>query len=103
MFAKFTADAITQTLPSGRHFAAASNVPPTFFTEYMTSSVSNLQNIQSVPGAQMQTIPKIRIMHTLGSSAYRVNFMLLQGNLNNMKEGVSLGPFLCPIILSYLL
>jgi len=89
MIAKFTADCISQTLPSGGHFAEAADIPPTFFTEFMTRSQPNLQLVRSVPGAMMETVPKKRIMHTLGTKAHTAYFLLLQADLNILKGTVS--------------
>lgn len=89
MMSKFTADVIAQRLPSGKPFRNAAGIPPTFFTSFMTTTQLNLQGVATVPGAQNELVPKKRIMHTLGSNTFTANFMLLQANLNNMKEGVS--------------
>ncbi|RYP62905.1 hypothetical protein DL771_009521 [Monosporascus sp. 5C6A] len=88
MIAKFTQDCISQTLPSGGFFYAASSIPPNFFSQFMSTSLPHLTVVPTVPGASLETIPKKRIMHTLGSDVYRDNFMLLEAKLNNMKEGV---------------
>jgi hypothetical protein len=89
MVAKFTKDVIEQKLPSGQPFTSAAGIPPSFFTSFMTTNIAGLQNVKTVPGAQNELMPRARLMHTLGTKKYRDNFLLLQSNLNNMKEGVS--------------
>jgi hypothetical protein len=98
MMSKFTADVIARRLPSGKPFINAAGIPPTFFTQFMATNQANLQGVATVPGAQNVLVPKDRIMHTLGSKTYKVNFMLLQANLNNMKEGVSPPATVHPLI-----
>ena len=56
----------------------------------MTTTQLNLQGVATVPGASSELTPVRRIMHALGSRIYTSNFVLLQAQLNNMKEGVSL-------------
>lgn len=58
----------------------------------MNTLLPALANVPTVPGAQGVTQPVVRLMHTLGTKAYRDNFMLLQARLNNIKEGVSARP-----------
>ena len=90
MFARFnTENAIQRILPSGGLFASAQLIPPDFFTTFMTTPSLALQNAPTVPGAGDQLVPKVRIMHTPGTDTYRDNLMLLQANVNNLKEGVS--------------
>ncbi|KAI1875086.1 uncharacterized protein JN550_002515 [Neoarthrinium moseri] len=91
IFARFTEDVISQTLPSGEEFKAAAAIPPEFFTTFMNTNVLDLLHTETVPGAATEAMPKKRIMHTLGSTAYSKNFMLLQSNLNNMKQSILKG------------
>ncbi|KAF6840772.1 LysM domain-containing protein [Colletotrichum musicola] len=91
-FAKFTHDVINQTLASGKPFTAARSIPPTFFSEFMTVNLLSLQDEKTVPGAKAELMPKKRIMHTLGTKKYNTeNFLLLQGDVNNFKEGILKG------------
>ncbi|KAF6841193.1 Killer toxin subunits alpha/beta 4 [Colletotrichum plurivorum] len=90
-FAKFTHDVINQTLASGKPFTAARSIPPTLFSEFMTVNLLSLQDEKTVPGAGAELMPKKRIMHTLGTKKYTENFLLLQGDVNNFKEGILKG------------
>ncbi|KAJ3542676.1 hypothetical protein NM208_g3973 [Fusarium decemcellulare] len=91
MIAKFTADVIAQTLPSGAAFQTAASIHLDFFVKYMTTEQLDLQNVPTVPGADNVLKPKDRLMHALGSKKNSKGFMLLQGSINNLKEGILKG------------
>ncbi len=99
LFARFTGDAINGILPDGTAFPAGLTIPVTFFTTFMRTQQAALGNIATFPfpGGNVETEPAVRIMHAVGSNAFRANFLLLQARLNNMKGGVS-APTLSAVI-----
>ncbi len=89
LFAKFVKAAIEGNLAGGGTFTA---IPGSFFQNFMNTNQAALANIPTMPGAQAETLPRDRLMWTLGSHAWPNNFLLLQARLNLMKAAVSVSP-----------